>query len=420
MFDRIDEAFEVEGYDQLEVYAEEQETIECTVANNTVDSVETEEAQGVGVRALVDNKVGFSFTTDPDRVKDAANRAINLARLSQFKMMSFPVKDDFKDAKGVFDTAVEKTTEEELADEVGRAIDRDVLFSGGEASRVVGTSYLKNSSGIEISQRGSYFAAYFTANRDNRSKFWFDASRSRFDASQVASKAQDVLERSMETVRVKEDKRTVVLMPYAQYQILSGLLYPAINADRVQREKSPLAGRHGERVMSETLTLEDDGLVEGGINTRPFDREGVPSGTTTVVADGTLENYLYDVQRAEKEGVESTGNATGGYRNMPSIQPRNMIVDAERGEKEELDEAVIIYDLSGVHTANETSGDYSLNITTGFQLEDGVEKAINGGMLVGNLFDLLENHVFSYGDSRRVDSLASRPAVFEEQKVVRQ
>ncbi len=417
MFETMREAFDIDGYDQLEVYGEEEETVQCGVSKNRIDSVESTRSKGIGVRALVDNTVGFAHTTHPKRVKKAAKRAVKLARLSQFELMSFPVTDEFPEVEGVFDQDVAETDADDLVAETGDTLERfDAFFSNGQVARTVGSSYIMNSSGIEQRQESTYFSAFMNVNKGNRSKYWFDASRNVFDVSDVAERAIGILEKYDNPVRVEKNSYNVVLTPYAQYQVFRGLLYPAFDADRVQRGKSRYAGKKGEQVAPETLALTDDGLRQGGLYTRPFDREGVPRQETPLIADGELQNFLYDVQRAEKERVKSTGNASGGYSQMPYIEPTNLVLEGDRDDAPE--EAVIIHEVSGVHTANKTSGDFSLNITTGFRRVNGQKQGIEGGLFVGNVFELLHDHSHFYGEPRTIDSLTTRKAVFRDQKVV--
>lgn len=420
MFEIMKKAFDIGGYDQLEVYAEKEETIDCQVAKDEIENVKTDNLRGIGIRALVDNKIGFAYTTDPESVKDAAEKAVKLSRLSQNPIISFPVKSDFPDIGGVFHKEVAETTEEQLIESTEKAISRgDASFSEGSTSRVIGDSYIMNSSGLEGHRKSTYFSSFFSANRNQQSKYWFETTRGKHNPVDTAEKALDLLDRSSNPVELDDKgERTVVLTPYAQYQIFSGILYPAFSAERVQRGKSPFQDKKGEKVASESLNIVDEGLREEGVNSRSFDREGTPSKNTDLIQDGVLENYLYDLKRAEKEGLESTGNASGGYSSTPSISPTNMVLKGEEGSEDEVKDAIIIQDVAGVHTANKTSGDFSLNITTGFEVSEGEERPIEGGLFVGNIFELLKNHKFFYGDYKSTVSLVTKNAVFRDQKIV--
>ncbi len=420
MFESMEKAFDIGGYDQLEVYAEKEESIDCQVSKDEIENVTTENLKGIGIRALVDNKVGFSYTTNPDSIKDAAEKAVQLSRLSQTPIISFPLKSSFPQVEGVFNQDVAETTEKELIALTEKAISRgEAIFSEGSTSRVIGNSYIMNSSGLKGQRKSTYFSSFFSANKDGRSKYFFRTSRDKHNPTGTAEEALELLHRSSNPKKLeKGGERTIVLTPYAQYQIFSGILYPAFSAERVQRGKSPFHNKKGEKIASDSIHIMDQGLRKGGVNSRSFDREGTPSKNTELVKDGVLDGYLYDVKRAERESVESTGNASGGYRSLPHINPTNMVLEGEEGKKDELNDAIIIQDVAGVHTANKTSGDFSLNITTGFELSKGEERAIESGMFVGNIFELLENHKFFYGPEKSNVSLVTKKAVFQNQKIV--
>ena len=82
-------------------------------------------------------------------------------------------------------------------------------------------------------------------------------------------------------------------------------------ADAVQRGRSPFAERLGEAVGSAALTLADDGADPAGSQLGPFDGEGTPTGSTTLIRAGELSAYLHDSYTARREGgdVRSTANA---------------------------------------------------------------------------------------------------------------
>ena len=61
-----------------------------------------------------------------------------------------------------------------------------------------------------------------------------------------------------------------------------------MNGDSVYRKASFLAGKLGEKIASENLTVIDDGTLPGLFGTSPFDDEGVPTRRTTVIERGIL------------------------------------------------------------------------------------------------------------------------------------
>ena len=81
-----------------------------------------------------------------------------------------------------------------------------------------------------------------------------------------------------------------------------------LEADAVQKDASVYAGRLGEQLAEPLVTAYDDGARTGEWGSDGIDDEGTPTRRTTVIEDGRLTSYLYDLLRARKDGVESTGN----------------------------------------------------------------------------------------------------------------
>jgi len=92
--------------------------------------------------------------------------------------------------------------------------------------------------------------------------------------------------------------------------------------DVVYRHQSFLAGKLGEKVASETVTVIDDGTIPGLFGTSPFDDEGVPSRRTVVIERGVLKSYLLNCYAARKLGMKTTGNASRGPDGECRHRPR--------------------------------------------------------------------------------------------------
>jgi PmbA protein len=105
-----------------------------------------------------------------------------------------------------------------------------------------------------------------------------------------------------------------------------GSLASALNGESVYRKLSFLADKVGEKIGSDVLTIIDDGLLPRGLGSKPFDGEGVPTGTKAVVEGGTLKSYLYDSYTARKVQGRSTGNAARSAGSTPHISPLNFYI----------------------------------------------------------------------------------------------
>jgi len=71
------------------------------------------------------------------------------------------------------------------------------------------------------------------------------------------------------------------------------------------------------------VTVYDDGLMPGGLGSKPFDGEGLPTRKTAIVEQGILKNYLLDTYAARKLGLASTGNAARSVGEASSVGATN-------------------------------------------------------------------------------------------------
>ena len=411
-------AFEADGFDQLEVYGVEKKTSISEVSDNKVEAVNFNDNFKVGIRALVDNRIGFSTTSNLKNLKKTAQKAIEQAKLSQMRLISFPVKNRFPKVEGLYDKKIEKKTVDQTIDQINNCLNSikfDVV--DGSVQTNISKRSLVNSCGVEIEEKKSLKNAYFSISDGNITRFFSQTDTTEFELREVGIKAESLLRRSKDRKNISSGNYDILLTPRAQEQIFSGLLYPSFNADNVQRGKSFLEGKKGEEIFSENMSIVDNGMIKGCVGTRSFDREGTTSQKTVLVDEGVVNNFLYDLQRAEKEGIKSTGNAIGGSSTSPRIGPTNIILDGLVRDMP-TDKLLIIESVSGVHTANPESGDYSLNILCGFLNENGNEVGIKSGMLVGNIFDLLQNFSHFVGEQQKSGRLVTKDAIFRDQKVI--
>ena len=162
------------------------------------------------------------------------------------------------------------------------------------------------------------------------------------------------------------------------------------SADNAQQGLSLLAGREGEKIASEHVTLVDDPLMPWGPASCPFDREGAATYTKNVIEGGTLKTLLHNRKTAKKAGVRTTGNAAGGGQ----VSPSNLYIAPGDAPLEELFSAMgdglYLTEVTGLHAgANVVSGDFSL-LSRGFEVKEGkIARAVEQFTVAGNFYALL-------------------------------
>ncbi|HEY7534307.1 MAG TPA: metallopeptidase TldD-related protein [Nitrospiraceae bacterium] len=154
---------------------------------------------------------------------------------------------------------------------------------------------------------------------------------------------------------------------------LLGTLCSAVSGYALYKGASYLIGSLGKPIASQLVTVYDDGRMVGGLGSRPFDGEGLPTRKTTVVDRGVLTSYLLDTYSGKKLGLPSTGNASRSVGESPSVGPTNLyLVPGTRTPQEiigGIKQGLYVTELIGFGI-NMVTGDYSRG-ACGFWIENG-------------------------------------------------
>ena len=168
----------------------------------------------------------------------------------------------------------------------------------------------------------------------------------------------------------------------------------------------------GEVIASEVVSLIDDGTLERGFATHPYDDEGVPQSSKPLVENGVLKGFYHSVWSAAKAGVEPTGNGfRSSFTSPPSAGISNLYLKPLSGNFKELlqsaEEVFVVYDLMGLHTADPISGDFSLGASGALYRNGRRVAAVRGVTIAGNFINLLRDIDAVGGDLQFYGSVGS-------------
>ncbi|MEM1927292.1 MAG: TldD/PmbA family protein [Acidilobaceae archaeon] len=260
------------------------------------------------------------------------------------------------------------------------------------------------------------------------SAFWEESTVRRLSDLHVERLAARLADRSLAGLRrtkVETGVLRVLLAPKVSASILDALLAPSISALAIQKKRSPLAGRLGERVLDERVTVLDDATVEAALGSRGFDDEGVESRRTIVVEKGVFKTPLYDTWTASIEGVESTGNAVRPkISSMPEPAPLNLILEPGSEPLESLigdvKRGLVVYSVIGEWLSDYTRGYLSATITNADYIENGeVKGAVVSGMVSGDFYEMLGSKLLAVGrELEGAGVIYAPPLLIDEVRVV--
>lgn len=226
--------------------------------------------------------------------------------------------------------------------------------------------------------------------------YWYTSARhlDRLeDAETVGRRAAERTLRRLAPRRVPTQEAPVVFEAEVAASLLGHLAAAAVGQS-LYRGASFLLGRLGETIASPLVTVMDDGRLVGGLGSRPFDGEGLPTRRTVVVAAGRLTSYLLDTYAARRLGLGATGNAARSVGAAPSAAPTNFYLAAGSHSPEEIvasvDRGLLVTQLIGVGV-NPVTGDYSRG-AVGLWIEHGrVAYPVEEITVAGNLLDMLRD-----------------------------
>lgn len=416
--------------DQAEIYVEKEEGVNVDIKKDKVDFAKEAFTFGLGIRVILDGKMGFSYSTNLEKIEDTVKSAIFNAKSNEIdENFAFAPKSEYPTVKGIFDPKIENLELEEMVS-FGRIMLETVLDENCEpTSGGFQTGYSKfiiaNSEGAISQDVSSIFSGYISVNVDDGGNVStaseYDSSRHfEIDPVDIAKNACKIAKESRGGSSVETADFPVILDHHAASGLIA-TFSSALNADNVQRGRSVFADKMDKEVVANSLSIYDDGTLKGGLQSANSDGEGVASQRTPLIENGILKNFLYDIYTAKKGGVEPTGNGMrSSYGDVPTVGLSNLILDFDDvKEISEIHNGVLITDVLGAHTANPISGDFSVEAMNAFKIENGeLKHPIKKAMLSGNIFKAMGVASAATAEKRKIGPFVIPQILIENLRVV--
>jgi len=391
----------------------EGEEFSVNIRMREVENLKQAGSRGAGIRVLVGNLTGSSRTSDltAQGIETMVRGALDLARITTpDPHAGLPDPSDLGrfsiDLKLYDDSVAGIETEWKIgqatrAEEVALAADPRITNSEGASfDSYLGSRVFANSLGFTGEYRTSScgLSVVPVAKQDGSMErdYWSSSARqvSRVESpEEVGRRAAERALRRLNPRKVPTQKVPVIFESRTARNLL-GDLFDAVDGGAIYRHASFLAGKLGEKIASETLTIIDDATMPGLFGSSPFDDEGVTSRRTVVIERGVLKSYLLNAYTARKLGLKTTGNASRGLAGAAGVGPGNFYVEA--GSRSELDliagvrQGFYVTELIGA-SANTVTGDYSSG-AAGLWIENGeLAYPVSEITIAGNLKQMLMN-----------------------------
>ncbi len=397
----ISAACKKNGVEEYEIFYTVGEDISAETLKDEVSAFSSGESAKINFRCLVDGHMGYASTSyfEADELADLVVRAKGNAGAIE--------NDDvvviFKGSESYEKTTAPEPQMVDAGELKNKALELQRATYATNEAVVDGTQtvamsfrnemYLYNSHGLELSNRvgmsGCYVAAVVNKDGEARDNFEFAENINSEEAAKLPAKAVAGALDKIGATEIATGKYNVVIDGTQMRSLLSAFS-PAFSAKNALLGMSKLAGKEGEKIAADIVTITDDPMREGCPIQTHFDDEGVATYKKTVVEGGVLKTLLYDITTAIKTGKETTGNGRRGG----NIAPYNLSICKGENTLDELfakaGDGVYVTGVKGLHAgANAITGDFSVE-SEGFIIKDGKKAGpVKSFTIAGNFFTLL-------------------------------
>ncbi|MCD4713180.1 MAG: TldD/PmbA family protein [Clostridiales bacterium] len=392
--------------DHAEVYSRIMFSTSVSVQAGEMQGIESEKKTEVAIRIVKGDKMGAAVATNLDD-ESIIERALISLENQKSEAVEFPNES----VENVICSSdqVKNMNTQELVRLTFDVSDRLKTFapeitSGVEFVKTVKNVKMINSSGFE----GEYDYTNIAAQIYTLNEQGFYSTIKEYSGSDLPEIKDDHLLNMIELhklgnhmVTLENEKMPVVfsgnVMGSLMLRVLGG-----VNGGNVSKSISPVGDKLGQKLFSEKITIRDDATMSMGCNSYAFDDEGTPAQNTVIYENGVLKNFLVSSGQSKKLGRKPTGNAqkrtlfSKEIEDSPSVFDTNIIIEGHSIPDQEIiggiKRGLFITGVMGAHTGNINQGDFSMNISSGFLIENGkMIGKVKGAMIAGNIYDLFKN-----------------------------
>lgn len=397
-------------FDELEIAVYRSRDVSANVELNEISMASMRSGALTIIRGIKDKRLGLAVvdSDEPEKVKEAIEQAAKMARLNSpdEKWVSLPEpgkyrekpKPNYELREASPDILVEKLVK---GIKLAREKDENAVVAGGAGGVSWEERRILNSHGLDVFQEGG--AAYMYLELVGRKGnvvtpgiFDFDARRDlNLDVEGVVERAVQKVGWAYNVVPSKNEEVPLIFGPWAIAGLFSYALLPAFSGERLVKETTPLAGKVGEKIASEVITLYDDPFHPLALDPAIADDEGVPTRKNILIENGTFKGFVWDNYWAKIYGTESTGN---GKRDLRSgginIGFHSVVIENGKRSLEdiigEIDRGYLVDGLQGAHSSNPDNGNFAVTANPAFLIEDGEVKGSAVFLIAGNVYELLQ------------------------------
>ncbi len=392
------------------------ETTTITLSGDEVESISSGESRGGSLRLF--NRGAWSFCSFSD-LSEIPSRAESLLRRSARLTGTAPGLFRAKPVRVMYATKAEVPCVDVTFDEKYELIRRynEILRSPSSVQTTRATYrdsrsmvLYRNTEGTAVSYDRSFCGVSLSAiAKDGTLIQPYSESAAGYGGFELARGREETAERAAKMAvdllgaePVPGGTYDVVIDPHLAGVFIHEAFGHLSEADFIyENERMMDLMKRGRRVGGDSLTIIDDGSIEGLAGFIPADDEGIVPGPSYLVRNGVLEAHLHSRETAYRMGEEPSGNARAiSATAQPIVRMTNTFIADGTDVLDEMLEAA----EGGLYVADALGGQTNLEM---FTFSAGYGREIKNGrpgrlyrdvMLSGNTFQTLADIAMIGGD----------------------
>lgn len=411
------------GADHADLYFQYSRSNHIVLQDGIISRAHTREEQGVGLRVVVGDQVGYAYTEDLSlaamlAAAKTASAIANAGAATQPEHLAFKGSSQYYNLK----VPLSRLGIDKKLPVIQRAA--ELTRAGDPAISKVSVSWSDTEERVMIvdlrgniitdqrpmtrlwvsttAKKGKETRANGSNLAGRRGLDWYDDTR----LQQVAKEAVDRTMVLFDARRPPAGELPVVLAAGASGILLHEAIGHGMEADFNRKNVSIYADMIGKKIAPDFVTIVDDGTIEserGALNT---DDEGTPCERTVLVDKGVLATYLHDQISAKHYNLgKSTGSGRReSFRHVPMPRMRCTFMENGPHTKDEIIASVKRGIIAETFTNGQVqigAGDFTFYIKNGWMIEDGkVTYPIKDTNIIGNGPDALKKVSMAANDSK--------------------
>ncbi len=404
----LERAARAEGLDKYEIYYTASSSMCAETLGDEISSFSGRTEGGISFRCVVGGKVGIASTeliTEEELCALVLRARANAEVIeSEHSAVIFGGSENYKELEKKEYVMPSASEIKQLALDIQRRTyaESEHVTDGTQSLVACEQSRyeLANSEGLHLSAANGIDACYAVAvvSKNGEASDAYEAKIGLNETEGLSTVSVNGALSKIGAEGVPTGKTNVIIEGKAMRSLLSAY-FSVFSGKQAFLGLSLLAGKEGERIASECVTLIDSPYGEYNFVPIAFDGEGVATYEKNVIENGVLKTLLYDIAYADKVGKASTGNGQrGSYASQVNIAPYCFYIKGgELSESELLEKmgnGLYVTELRGLHAgANAVTGDFSIECA-GQLVENGKRtKSVKGFTVAGNFFELLQGIV---------------------------